>query len=356
MNAIHQFVPVLEPGAVGTHTLRLQRVIRERLGCDSEVFALEVRGDYSASDATLYGRRARAGDVLLYHLAIGSKLAELVASRAEPLIVDYHGITPPEYFYRWEPGTAAGCEAGLAELRQLASRASTGIAHSEFTRADLLDNRYAATCVAPVLFANEAIATTPDPACLDRLTTANAGGGRDWLFVSRIAPHKCQHDLVKAFAVYRRVYDPAARLHLVGGSSSTLYADALRSFIENLGLSDAVRMPGPVPDADLAAYFATADVFVGLSEHEGFGVPFLEAWHGGVPVVVYGAAAVPETVGEAAVVLPTKQPATVAAAVARVLNDDVVRTALVAAGRHRLSEISETAAEARWADVLREFV
>src|SRR5207248_908186 len=53
----------------------------------------------------------------------------------------------------------------------------------------------------------------------------------------------------------------------------------------------------------LIAYYQTASVFVSLSEHEGFGVPLLEAMRFRLPVVAYDAAAVGETVGKAAVLL-----------------------------------------------------
>ncbi len=350
--AIHQFVPVLEPGAVGTHVLRLRDVIRRRLGVDSEVFALEIRADMEARDPAGYNKRARRDDILVYHLAIGSRLAEIVGKRHEPLIVDHHGITPPEWFEHWDPGTAVGCEAGLRELRSLAPRAFLGIAHSQFTRADLDRFGFARSEVAPVLADFEGLGADPDASVLGRLHDAKRGGGADWLFVGRIAPHKCQADVVKALAVYRRLYDPRARLHLVGSSSSSLYDTALRRFVEALGLHDAVSITGAVPNDALAAYLASADVFVVLSEHEGFGVPLLEAWHQGVPVVAYRAAAIPETLGGAGVLLNHKRPATVAAAVARVLDDSDLRGRLRELGRARLVEVTADSADARWAELL----
>ncbi len=117
------------------------------------------------------------------------------------------------------------------------------------------------------------------------LAHLGAGGGADILFVGRIVPSKAQHELVKALWAYRRLYDPKARLHLVGGTSSFAYTKALQEFVDDLGLSAAVRLPGEVSDAALAAYFGAADVYLSLSAHEGFGVPLVEAMVAGVPVV-----------------------------------------------------------------------
>ena len=54
-------------------------------------------------------------------------------------------------------------------------------------------------------------------------------GGADLLFVGKVSPHKGQHDLVKALAAYRRLYDPEARLHLVGGAISDEYQHGRRA-------------------------------------------------------------------------------------------------------------------------------
>ncbi len=140
------------------------------------------------------------------------------------------------------------------------------------------------------------------------LARLRAGGGADILFVGRIVPSKAQHELVKSLWAYRRLYDPRARLHLVGGTSSFEYNKALQEFVHDLGLSSAVRMTGEVSDASLAAHFGAADVYLSLSAHEGFGVPLVEAMVAGVPVVTRGAGAVAETVAGAALVLAAGRP------------------------------------------------
>nr|MDP9332102.1 glycosyltransferase [Actinomycetota bacterium] len=178
----------------------------------------------------------------------------------------------------------------------------------------------------------------PDPAELGRLSDARAGGGVDWLFVGRLAPNKAQHDIVKAFAADRHLYDDRARLHLVGASSSHRYETALSDFVEALGLGDAVQIAGPVSAAALTAHYETADVYVIASEHEGFCVPLLEAMHHRVPIVAYSAAAVPETVGDAGLLLDAKDAYTVATAVHRVVTDNELRAQLIEAGIERLRE------------------
>jgi glycosyltransferase involved in cell wall biosynthesis len=278
---------------------------------------------------------------LLYHSSVGSPVADFVMSRPEPLLVDYHNITPASFFVRWEPVVAGALSLGRRQLGRLAARTTLGLADSSFNARELTELGYASTAVVPILLDIDRLdAATPDPRRLELLERRRAQGGVDWLFVGRIAPNKAQHDVIKALAAYRRFHDPHARLHLVGGSSSHSYLEALRAFVDALELGGAVDIAGPVSDGELAAYFTAADVFVSCSEHEGFLVPLLESMHRGLPIVAYGAAAVPETLGDAGIVLRTKHPFSVAAAVDRVITDDGVRSRLVAAGRARLEEFS----------------
>lgn len=358
MKALHQFVPTFEPGAVGGHMLELQRLAREVLGVEAELFAEFVHPSWEgrARRHTDYGRRvpAGAGDVLVYHMAIGSVVADFVRSRAEPLVVDHHNITPPELYERWEPAAAYGCAWGRSQLPELAGRSVLGVADSEYNEDELRRAGYAATATAPILLdpaVFEHGGGGADAGALDRMWSTKVGA--DWLFVGRVSPNKCQHDVVKAFAAYARLYDPAARLHLVGGSSSSTYWAALEKYVAALGLADRVRLTGSVPSGDLLAHYEVADILVCLSEHEGFCIPLLEAMAHRVPIVAFASSAVPGTLGDAGVLLPSKQPSTVAAAVHRVLSDPSLRDALVAAGTARLEQFTLARTRDRWAEVLR---
>jgi L-malate glycosyltransferase len=132
----------------------------------------------------------------------------------------------------------------------------------------------------------------------------------------------------------------------VGTSASDAYSRFLRRLIESLALEDHVELVGSVSDTDLDAHYRAADVFVCLSDHEGFGVPLLEAMRHRVPVVALSAAAVPETVGDAGLLLSDKDPVRVAAAAHLVVGDPTVRSGLIERGVERLGAFSLAAAEA----------
>ncbi len=175
---------------------------------------------------------------------------------------------------------------------------------------------------------------------LRRLRLAKTDGGIDLLFVGRLVPSKGQHQLVKALWAYRRLYDPKARLHLVGSTPSRTYLNALRSYIQDLGLTEAVRISGEVSDNALAAHYAEADIFLSLSVHEGFGVPLVEAMKAGLPVVALAEGAVSGTVAQAGLLINRTEPSYVAGVVAHLVAHPELRARLVAAGERRCEELS----------------
>ncbi len=342
MSAVHQFVPALIPrDATGSHTLLVRQVLR-RAGWRSEIFAEATHDELVGETIPVerYPALAEPGDVLLYQFSTSSMVADFLAGRDEPLLLDYHNVTHPELHEEWDPASAARSAEALRQLAELAPRAALGIADSAYNEADLVAAGCRRTAVVPVLVDLERLGA-PDPGLVERLREA----GPNWLFVGRVVPNKAQHRLVEALWAHHKLYGPGSRLHLVGAGPSRRYLGSLRTFVEDLGLTGWVRLPGEVSDRHLAAYFAAADVYVSASVHEGFGVPLLEAFRSGVPVVAVAAAAVPETLADAGLVLERSDPTLIATAVQRVLVDETLRRRLVAAGTRRMEELS--GAEAR---------
>lgn len=346
MPAVHQFLPTFSSrDAVGTHARHVRTILRD-LGIASDIYA--EGGETKSYKAY----RPGADDWLLYQLSTGSKMADWLRARPEPMLVNYHNVSPHVVFGAWEPIVGAELRRGREQLHELAPRTRHAIAVSHYNEAELRAAGYEHTSVAPVLVDLDAQAVEPDRAALGRLHEMKGRGGCDWLFVGRVAPHKCQHDIVKAFALYRRVYDPRARLHIVGGSASHAYWIALEQYVRALGLHRNVHLHGSVPDGELAAHYRAADVFVCLSMHEGFCVPLIEAMRNGLPIVAHAAAAVPETLAGAGLLLDLKDPATVAAAAHRVASDPEVRAALISGGTARVAELSFAKARQQFTDVI----
>jgi len=342
---IDQYLPGFAPhDAIGNHTLQARRVLRNA-GYESDIWAEHILPPLGPEARPYLEDTHRAGEgrVLLYHSSTSSAMGAWLAERAkegELLLGDYHNITPGRFFARWEPHIATAMDAARDELAMLAPHTAMSFADSAYNQAELVEIGYDQTMVCPLLVDLDEYHREPDPAALDRLRRRRDHSGAQWLFVGRVAPNKCQHDIVGAFAAYRRIFDPSARLTLVGGATSPHYLRAIERLMDELELGDSVEVLGGLGDAELLAHWAVADVFVCLSEHEGFCVPVLQAMELAVPVVAYSAGAVPETLGGAGVVLEDKDPLAVAVAVDEVCREGPARERLINAGKQRAATFS----------------
>lgn len=351
---IDQVIPSLASrDAIGGHVLQLQALLRDR-GVRSDIFygvATADRTDHGMPVAEL-GRSA-SDRILLYQLSIGSGVTDIFAARKERKFVNYHNITPADLLEAWVPQVGEEVRWGREQLRELAPMTEFAVADSRYNEVELIDAGYRSTATVPLLLDLESFGGTPDPAMAKKLIERKRrDGGADLLFVGKISPHKGQHDLVKALAAYRALYDPAARLRIVGSPISEEYFSAVERFLEELDLVDAVEFPGSITHEELIAYYAHSDAFVCLSNHEGFCVPLVEAMYHRLPVVTYETSAVPETVLDAGVVLADKSPARVAAAIHRVVTDDALRASLAEAAEARVATFSLPVVREQFASAL----
>jgi glycosyltransferase involved in cell wall biosynthesis len=337
--------------AISAHTAELWRHLRAR-GFESEIYVKErgalPRDDVDTRPADEVGPEA---DVLIYHLSVGSELLDRFLAFPGRKVALYHNITPARYFEGWDPPMVEIMRAGRRDLTRAAPLTDLGVGVSEFNRAELVSAGFAPTAVVPLVVNPADHDVVPDSDLADILQRRREAG-RVWLFVGRFAPNKCQADIVKAFAAYRRASDPGATLLLIGAPTTASYRDAVMKVAERLGVEDALTVCGPVSPAQLSACYRAADVFVCLSEHEGFCAPLVEAMYHQVPIVAYRAGAVPETVGSSAVFLDDKDAVFVGAVIDEVLQDKTLRAELVEAGLARIAALAPDQAFRRLDELL----
>ena len=337
---VHQVLPSLHVAdASGGHTLRLRQALR-RAGLTSEIFVEQVDqplADQARPFGELAGRVEPGRTAVLYQLSVGSALVDRLLERPEPLLVNYHNLTPASFFWEWAPDWLDAVALGRRQLYALADRTVHAIADSTFNQRDLVAAGYRSTAVVPPLV--EVPARPPGSAggAAADVGPVTGGGATRWLFVGKLLPHKGAHRLVQALAAYRAAYDPEATLTVVGGAPIPAYRDAVVAYAGDLGLAGAVTMAGTVSDEELDRRFAEAHVFVCLSAHEGFCFPLVEAMARDLPVVAWDTGAVADTAGDAAVLLRRPSAPVVAAAVHRVVTDGRLRRLLVRRGRARVA-------------------
>src|SRR5438094_3372546 len=330
-----QIVPTLAYGdAIGNDAFELQRLFWRR-GVQSEIFVDEAKPEvraFARSWRDLRAERSTAG-LTLIHMSMGNDAIDEIAKLPGRKAVVYHNITPARYFSGFNPAAEKYAEIGRRQLKDLASRAELGMADSEFNRRELEELGYARTAVVPIIVDWSAFEVEPDPVVMKALSEERT----TIVTVGQLLPHKGIHDVIAAFARYRE-RDRGARLYLVGSTAmSSDYIGRLRADVERLGLRDAVTFTGSVPIESLVAYYRGATALLTLSEHEGFCVPLLEAMRRALPIAAPAAGAIPDTLGDAGILLQDTSPEATAAALERVVGDRELRKGLVANGRERLA-------------------
>ena len=344
LRTVHQFHPTIAHGdAIGNDCLELQDLLCQA-GVRSSLFAQEAKPELRGFVRDWRELAAEPIDrsALLVHLSMGNASLDEVANLAMPKAVVYHNITPARFFEGVSETNRHYAELGREQLARLASRAELGIGDSAFNCRELDALGYARTAVVPILVDWAAYDVVPDAAVLRDLAAA----GTAIVAMGQLLPQKAIHDVIAGFAAYRRS-DPRARLYLVGSSGmSGDYLARLQGDVAALGIADAVVFAGKVSMAQWVAYYRGATVLLTLSDHEGFWVPGLEAMHFGVPILAHAAGAIPDTIGDAGVLLGDKSPDAVAAALERIVGDRALRADLVAKGRRRLESFAPAAVSA----------
>lgn len=222
-------------------------------------------------------------------------------------------------------------------VRATARRAAHVIAPSEYTRRDLIETygldpaRVSAIPLAvaphfrPVREAEE----------LARVRERYGIRGEYVLAVGSIQPRKNLARLVRAYAALRRERGRSNLPQLVlVGKQAWLYGDTLRA-IEEENLGESVLLTGYVSEGDLPALYTGALLFAYPSFYEGFGLPPLEAMSCGVPVLTGNQTSLPEVVGDAGLTVDPFDIGALGEALARLIDDDALRTELSKRGLQR---------------------
>ncbi|MCS7001949.1 MAG: glycosyltransferase [Dehalococcoidia bacterium] len=329
---IDQLIVGALPGdAITGEAFILQQWLREA-GATSRIYAESMDQRLRGRVEPLTAFRPTGGPRrrVIFHYSIGSSVSAVARALPPPVVMIYHNITPAQYFRGADAAVIRATEQGRRELGSFPNIA-LALADSEFNRQELVAAGYAHTAVLPI---PHTPGPPPDPATLARLRD----GRTNVLFVGKLAPHKRQDQIIHAFAAFRRA-DPTARLALVGAPFTPRYARWLGQIAARHGLAAAdVLLPGRVSDAELSAYYAAAHAFLCLSDHEGFCVPLVEAMAAGAPVVAYPAAAVPDTLGRAGILVRDKQYPVIAEALYQVTHNPVVRAQVIATGKARAND------------------
>ncbi len=342
---INQWLPAAHRGdAVGDSARRVRDLLRHR-GHTADLFALSVDDDLRSEVHPFDDPAARRGDITVLHFAVPSPMTDALPTLRGRRVVQYHNITPARYFASYDPSVFRIAALGRQELSTLVNKVDLAMGDSEYNRQELETLGFERTGVMPIFVDTDRIVRGPRQPALDDLLD---DGLANILFVGRVAPNKTLEDHLRLAEHYKRYVDTDYRFIFVGRTDVVpRYYAMLRALIAKYEMPpDRFLFTGPVPEHELATFYRHADVYVSLSEHEGFCVPLLEAMAADVPVLAYCAGAVPETLGGAGICFTPKDLEYAAELLGLLVYDDRLRVKVIAGQRRRLADFSPARVEA----------
>ena len=240
-------------------------------------------------------------------------------------LVSVHDLTPVHFPEMANEFTLS--YPGL--IRRALGRGAWVHTGSEFVRGEIIEHFGADPDRVVAIHHGVRAAPAGDPA----RGRALAGGDRYVLALGTVEPRKDLPTLVRAFDL---LADADGDVRLVVAGADGWGAEALTAAIAASPHRDRIVRPGRIDEAARAGLLAGAAVYAFPSVYEGFGLPPIEAMSAGVPVVTTRAGSLPEVCGDGADLVPVGDPDALAAALARVIDDDGHRQALVGRG-HRVA-------------------
>lgn len=328
---IHQFHSGTAQGdAITNQMLYLQHFFQGK-GYASEIYAEYIPPELKKRIKNICKYSGSSENVLLVHHSMGMGAFDKILSLPDRKILVYHNITPEKYFT--DAGAKDCIREGVRQLREYRNVMESFVSDSNYNRKNMIRLGYdTAIDVIPIQISLARFDIVQEDATLMQ----KLHKGVNILFVGRVVRNKCQQDVLRAFAVYHHFYEPDSRLFFVGDVSDKIYADEILREASDLGLQKDIFFTGKVSEEQLKTYYLAADIFLCMSEHEGFCVPLLEAMKLGVPVIAYRSSAISETMRKAGIIVNCKRYSFIGALMDEIIQDRALYQAIVKSQKKRI--------------------
>lgn len=303
---IDQLVPAFHSGdAIGDTALHLKKYLLSR-GFQSEIYCL-TRDSGLENESVPFAvfPKPERSDITILHFALPSPLTKGLIDLPCNKVIIYHNITPPEYFREFSKEMERISRLGRDDLRSLVPHVSLALADSKYNRQELLDLGFRRSEVFPLFIDFNKYKSGHSCFLFDLFNDDRI----NILFVGRIVPNKKIEDLIKVIFYFKKYISPLVRLIVVGKTSSLpkYYQSLVRLADEFYLKPEEICFTGFVPDDEMFSLYKASDIFLSLSEHEGFGLPFIESLVFELPVIAYNCTAVPHTLDGAGVLINHKK-------------------------------------------------
>ena len=346
--AIHQFHAGSAVGDGVTNAMfYLQAILRES-GFASDIHCANIAPPLAGRIRDHRDYADHPDDVLLVHYSLGTEQDAWITGLRCHKILIYHNLTP-EHFFPLHSGFRRWAEAGRTQLVAWATQGvfAGAIGVSDYNSAELRGWGFAPVATVGILVDLDRLRGLSIP------VARAADGVRTLLFVGRLVAHKGQRALVAMMRHLRARCDLPVRLVLAGAADGDGYDVEVLEAIAAAGLAGDVEIVSGLDDAGLCALYRSADLYVSMSQHEGFGMPLVEAMLFDLPVLALAAGSVAATLGPGGLVLAEGGPAEMAATANLILHEPSLRRQIIAGQRASLARFERPLLVAEWQAFLR---
>ncbi|MCC6275780.1 MAG: glycosyltransferase family 4 protein [Leptospiraceae bacterium] len=340
MQNLHQFSAGFNPGdAISNEMLAIQKYFL-KIGIRGNLYSENIGKDKKTCKKFRSYSESR-NDLIVYHHSIHSNVLDFVLKAQAPKILIYHNVTPHQFFSSYDLKLTYYLKKGREELKDLKGKFLIHFGDSKYNCEELLALGYSNVKELPIVI---------------DFSKFNSGNGaftkinseeKKIIFVGRLAPNKKQDDLIRFAKIYKEVYNRNFRLWILGNCSHELksYKEELQTMIDFYGLKENLVISDFISDEKLIEHYKSADLFLSMSEHEGFCVPLIESMYFSVPILAFNSSAVPYTLGDSGILFCKKDFLEISAIADKLLFDEAFKNKVVQKEQARLVDFHNACSE-----------
>lgn len=232
----------------------------------------------------------KSSDIHIMHYGGSGYPLDNFTRRRGRKILRFHNVTPHEFYGAVNQDVYLSMEKffhkSVFELKSLENRIDYCISDSDYNSETLASYANIPSTTIPIL---------RDYSLPTHLTQTKSNHIQ-LVFLSRIVPNKKIEDCILTLYYLKKIFNNST-LEIIGGVVPGIhdYYDNLVHFAQELGLTDSIKFHTRLTEDSKKEIFSRSDYFLSMSEHEGFGIPLVEAMENSLPILAYNSSAIQET-------------------------------------------------------------
>jgi glycosyltransferase involved in cell wall biosynthesis len=296
IEAIHQIsYSVGKDDGVSNSIFYIQKLLKS-LGYKSNIYVLakNINKDVKQNIFSFDEYEENKNTLIVFHFSLGifKNLFQEINSIKQNKILYFHNITPSHFFHAEK--FKERCEVGRVQLRNNISNFIGAFTNSKYSKKELIYHGYKKVYSLPTLVDFDRFKNKQ----YDKTILEQYKNSFNILFVGRVIQHKAQHQLINLFYQLKLNGIKNIKLFIVGGNFYSDYYKYMFNYRDSLGLENDIIISGKVENDELNSYYKVSNLYISMSEHEGFGMPMIEAIYSNTPVLAYNTTAIPYAIGK----------------------------------------------------------